>query len=70
MPHIQKRGGALFGDRRFGHVFVRHNGARSFYLQWSRVSRFSSAFRRFKAWSIASRLGRRSGGISNPASAA
>lgn len=28
---IRKRGGALFGDRRFGHVFVYHNGAQSYY---------------------------------------
>src|SRR5204863_3944935 len=26
---IRKLGGALFGDRRFGHVFVYHNGAQS-----------------------------------------
>lgn len=28
---IRKRGGALFGDRRYGHVFVYHNGAQSYY---------------------------------------
>lgn len=28
---IRKRGGALFGDRRFGHVFIYHNGAESYY---------------------------------------
>lgn len=28
---IRKRGGALFADRRYGHVFVYHNGAPSFY---------------------------------------
>lgn len=28
---IRKRGGAIFGDRRFGRVFVYHNGAPSFY---------------------------------------
>ena len=25
--HIRKLGGAIFGDRRFGRVFVYHNGA-------------------------------------------
>jgi hypothetical protein len=30
-PAIRKLGGALFGDRRFGHVFVYHNGAQSYY---------------------------------------
>jgi Protein of unknown function (DUF4256) len=30
-PDIRKLGGALFGDRRFGHVFVYHNGAQSYY---------------------------------------
>lgn len=30
-PDIRKRGGALFCDRRFGHVFVYHNGAESYY---------------------------------------
>ncbi len=30
-PNIRERGGALFCDRRFGHVFVYHNGAASFY---------------------------------------
>lgn len=28
---IRERGGALFCDRRFGHVFLYHNGAASFY---------------------------------------
>ena len=28
---IRKLGGALFGDRRFNHVFVYHNGAQSYY---------------------------------------
>jgi hypothetical protein len=28
---IRKLGGALFGDRRFGHVFIYHNGAPSYY---------------------------------------
>ena len=28
---IRKLGGALFGDHRFGHVFVYHNGAQSYY---------------------------------------
>ena len=28
---IRKHGGALFCDRRFGHVFVYHNGAQSYY---------------------------------------
>lgn len=30
-PDIRQRGGALFGDRRYGHVFVYHNGAQSYY---------------------------------------
>lgn len=30
-PEIRKLGGALFGDRRFGRVFVYHNGAESYY---------------------------------------
>lgn len=30
-PEIRKRGGALFCDRRYGHVFVYHNGAESYY---------------------------------------
>jgi hypothetical protein len=30
-PDIRKLGGALFGDRRYGHVFVFHNSAPSFY---------------------------------------
>ena len=28
---IRKLGGGLFGDRRFGHVWVYHNGAQSYY---------------------------------------
>jgi hypothetical protein len=28
---IRKLGGAIFGDRRYGHVFVYHNGAPSYY---------------------------------------
>lgn len=28
---IRKHGGALFGDRRYDHVFVYHNGAQSYY---------------------------------------
>ncbi len=28
---IRKLGGAIFGDRRYGHVFVYHNGAQSYY---------------------------------------
>ena len=28
---IRKLGGALLGDRRFGHVFLYHNGAQSYY---------------------------------------
>lgn len=28
---IRERGGAIFGDRRFGRVFVYHNGAESYY---------------------------------------
>lgn len=30
-PDIREKGGALFGDYRFGHVFVYHNGAESYY---------------------------------------
>lgn len=30
-PDIRDRGGALFCDRRYGHVFVYHNGAQSYY---------------------------------------
>ena len=30
-PNIRKLGGALFCDRRFGQVFVYHNGAESYY---------------------------------------
>lgn len=30
-PDIRERGGALFCDRRYGHVFIYHNGASSYY---------------------------------------
>jgi hypothetical protein len=30
-PEIRQRGGALFCDRRYGHVFTYHNGAESYY---------------------------------------
>jgi hypothetical protein len=30
-PELRKLGGALFGDRRYGKVFVYHNGAQSYY---------------------------------------
>lgn len=30
-PDIRKLGGAVFADRRYGHVFVYHNGAESYY---------------------------------------
>lgn len=30
-PEIRKLGGAIFGDRRYEHVFVYHNGAESYY---------------------------------------
>lgn len=30
-PEIRQLGGALFGDRRYDHVFVYHNGADSYY---------------------------------------
>lgn len=30
-PSIRKLGGALFGDRRYGEVFIYHNGASSYY---------------------------------------
>jgi len=30
-PVIRKLGGAIFGDRRFGRVFIYHNGADSYY---------------------------------------
>jgi hypothetical protein len=30
-PDIRRLGGALFCDRRFGHVFLYHNGAESYY---------------------------------------
>ena len=30
-PEIRKHGGAIFGDRRYEHVFMYHNGAISYY---------------------------------------
>jgi hypothetical protein len=30
-PEVRKLGGAIFGDRRYGRVFVYHNGAQSYY---------------------------------------
>ncbi len=30
-PEIRKLGGALYGDRRYGRVFIGHNGAESYY---------------------------------------
>ena len=30
-PEMRKLGGALYGDRRYGRVFVGHNGAQSYY---------------------------------------
>ena len=30
-PEIRKLGGAIYGDRRFGRVFIYHNGAQSYY---------------------------------------
>ncbi len=30
-PEIRKLGGAVFADFRYGHVFVYHNGAESYY---------------------------------------
>ena len=41
-PDIRKLGGAIFGDFRYGHVFVYHNGADSYYAArgfrgWLRV---------------------------------
>jgi hypothetical protein len=30
-PEIRKLGGALYGDRRYGRVFIGHNGAQSYY---------------------------------------
>lgn len=40
-PDVRKLGGALFGDRRYGRVFVYHNGADSYY-----------AVRGFRAWVV------------------
>ena len=31
MAELRKLGGALFGDRRYGRVFIYHNGAQSYY---------------------------------------
>jgi hypothetical protein len=30
-PDLRAKGGALFGDRRYGRVFIYHNGAQSYY---------------------------------------
>ncbi len=30
-PEIRELGGAIFGDRRYNHVFIYHNGAESYY---------------------------------------
>ena len=30
-PEIREQGGALYGDRRYGRVFIGHNGAESYY---------------------------------------
>lgn len=30
-PAVRKQGGAIFGDRRFGRVFIYHSGAESYY---------------------------------------
>ena len=30
-PEVRKLGGAIFGDRRYGRIFVYHNGAESYY---------------------------------------
>ena len=30
-PDVRERGGAIFGDYRFGRVFIYHNGAQSYY---------------------------------------
>ncbi len=30
-PEVRKRGGAIYGDRRYGRVFTYHNGASSYY---------------------------------------
>jgi Protein of unknown function (DUF4256) len=38
-PEIRKLGGAIFGDRRYGRVFIYHNGAQSYY-----------SARGFRAW--------------------
>jgi hypothetical protein len=41
-PDVRQLGGALFGDRRYGRVFVYHNGADAYY-----------AARGFRAWLVA-----------------
>jgi hypothetical protein len=28
---VREKGGAIFGDRRFGRVFIYHNGAQSYF---------------------------------------
>lgn len=38
-PEIRKKGGAIFADRRYDHVFIYHNGASSYY-----------AVRGFRTW--------------------
>jgi hypothetical protein len=30
-PEVRKLGGAIFGDQRYGRVFIYHNGAESYY---------------------------------------
>ena len=30
-PEVRKLGGSIFGDRRYGRVFIYHNGAQSYY---------------------------------------
>lgn len=40
---IRKLGGALYGDRRYGRVFIGHNGAQSYYS--ARVFAARSGFR-------------------------
>jgi hypothetical protein len=40
-PNIRKLGGALFCDRRYGEVFVYHNGAESYYAARGFRGRFS-----------------------------
>jgi len=40
---IRKLGGALFGDRRFGRVFIYHNGAQSYYSARGRFPGFATS---------------------------